>query len=136
MGGRGGTSMSGKSSKARGRAAELSLKTIDSRMEKLADTMAKTAAGHTAYLQGAPSGSASDHNRYAAAQREYQRLQGERSRVIDEMAKSKKSKRVHDSAGKTFVNSFGEATTREITSLAYKRAQRRMERDILRHMGY
>lgn len=128
--------MSGKSSKARGRAAELSLKTIDSRMEKLADTMAKTAAGHTAYLQGVPSGSASDHNRYTAAQREYQRLQGERSRVIDEMAKSKKSKRAHGSAGKTFVNSYGEATTREITSLAYKRAQRRNERDVLRHMGY
>lgn len=133
MGGRGGTSMSGKSSKARGRAAELSLKTIDSRMEKLADTMAKTAAGHTAYLKGAPSGSASDHNRYAAAQREYQRLQGERSRVIDEMAKSK---RVHDSAGKAFVNSYGEATTREITNLTYERSQRRMKRDVLRNMGY
>lgn len=125
--------MSGKSSKARGKTAELSLKTIDSRMEKLADTMVKTAAGHTAYLQGAPSGSASDHRRYVAAQREYQRLQGERSIVIDEMAKNK---RVHGSAGKTFVNSFGEATTREITSLAYKRAQRRNERDVLRHMGY
>lgn len=133
MGGRGGSSMSAKSSKARGRAAELSLKTIDSRMEKLADTMAKTAAGHTAYLQGAPSGSASDHNRYAAAQREYQRLQGERSRVIDEMAKSK---RAHDSAGKAFVNSYGEATTREITNLTYERSQRRMKRDVLRNMGY
>ena len=133
MGGRGGSSMSGKSSKARGRAAELSLKTIDSRMEKLADTMAKTAAGHMAYLSGAPSGSASDHNRYASAQREYQRLQGERSRVIDEMAKSK---RVHDSAGKAFVNSYGEATTREITNLTYERSQRRMKRDVLRNMGY
>lgn len=133
MGGRGSISASGKSSKARGKTAELSLKTIDSRMEKLADTMAKTAAGHTAYLQGAPSGSASDHNRYAAAQREYQRLQAERGRVLEEMVKKNP---VNRSAGKTFVNSFGEATTREITSLAYKRAQRRMKRDVLRNMGY
>lgn len=140
MGGRGGSSMSGKSSKARGRAAELSLKTIDSRMEKLADTMAKTAVGHVAYLQGAPNGSASDHNRYAAAHREYQRLQGERGRAIDKMIEEKRSsakkKQASGSAGKTFVNSFGEATTREITSPAYKRAQRRNKRDVLRNMGY
>lgn len=133
MGGRGSGSMSGKSSMARGKGAELSLRAIDSRMQKLADVMGKTAAGHTAYLQGAPSGSASDHSRYVAAQKEYQRLQGERGRVIDGMAKKK---RVQDPISKTFVNSFEEATTREITSLAYKRAQRRTERDVLRNMGY
>lgn len=140
MGGRGSISASGKSSKARGNGAELSLKEIDLRMAKLADTMDKTAAGHTGYLNGTPSGSASDHRRYVAAQREYQRLQGERGRAIDKMTKEKqasaKKKQASGSAGKTFVNSFGEATTREITTLAYKRAQRRNERDVLRHMGY
>lgn len=134
MGGCGSSSASRKSSKARGKSAESSLKTIDSRMEKLADTMVKTAAGHTGYLQGVPNGSASDHSRYVAAQREYQRLQAERGRVIDETAKKKQKGR--DSAGKTFVNSFGEATTREITSPTYERAQRRMKRDVLRNMGY
>lgn len=140
MGGRGSISAGGKSSKARGNGAELSLKEIDLRMAKLADTMGKTAAGHTGYLHGIPSGSASDHRRYVAAQREYQRLQGERGRAIDKMTKEKqasaKKKQASGSAGKTFVNSFGEATTREITSLAYKRAQRRMKRDVLRNMGY
>lgn len=140
MGGRGSISASGKSSKARGNGAELSLKEIDLRMAKLADTMDKTAVGHTGYLNGTPSGSASDHRRYVAAQREYQRLQGERGRAIDKMTKEKqasaKKKQASGSAGKTFVNSFGEATTREITTLAYKRAQRRNERDVLRHMGY
>ena len=133
MGGRGSSSASRKSSKARGKSAESSLKIIDSRMEKLADTMVKTAAGHTGYLQGAPNGSASDHSRYVAAQREYQRLQAERGRVIDETAKKKQGR---GSAGKTFVNSFGEATTREITSPTYERAQRRMKRDVLRNMGH
>lgn len=102
-------------------------------MAKLADTMSETAAGHTGYLQGAPTGSASDHRRYTAAQREYQRLQAERGRVLDELVKKKQA---GSSAGKTFVNSFGEATTREITSPAYKRAQRRTRNDVLRNMGY
>lgn len=133
MGGRGSRSAGAKSSKARGNGAGLSLKTIDSRMEKLADTMGKTAAGHTGYLQGIPSGSASDHRRYVAAQREYQRLQYERGLVLDEVAKKN---RVNNSAGKTFVNSFGEATTRDITSPTYERAQRRTKRNVLRNMGY
>lgn len=134
MGGRGSSSASRKSSSAQGRSAESSLKRIDSRMGELADTMSKTAAGHTGHLQGAPNGSASDHSRYVAAQKEYQRLQAERGRVLDKMAKRKQ--RGRDSAGKAFVNSFGEATTREITSPTYERAQRRMKRDVLRNMGY
>lgn len=36
---------------------------------------------------------------------------------------------------KTFVNSFGEATKREITSAAYQRAQKRIEQAILVHIG-
>ena len=36
---------------------------------------------------------------------------------------------------KTFVNSFGEATKREITSASYKRTLKREERAILRNMG-
>lgn len=36
---------------------------------------------------------------------------------------------------KTFVNSFGEATTREITSSTYQRNQKRMEDAVLRNMG-
>ena len=37
---------------------------------------------------------------------------------------------------KTFVNSFGEATSREITSLSYKRALERETKAVLRNMGY
>ncbi|MGL6201613.1 MAG: hypothetical protein ACRC3H_22075 [Lachnospiraceae bacterium] len=35
---------------------------------------------------------------------------------------------------KTFVNGFGEATTREITSLTYERAQKRLDKEILSFM--
>lgn len=38
---------------------------------------------------------------------------------------------------RTFVNSYGEATTREITSASYKRSQRRLDDEIDRRMrGY
>lgn len=37
---------------------------------------------------------------------------------------------------KTFVNSFGEATSREITSSSYKRALARETKAILKNMGY
>lgn len=59
--------------------------------------------------------------------------QAERGRILDEMAKQKQAS---SSAGKTFVNSFGEAATREITTPTCERARRRMNRDVLRNMGY
>lgn len=34
-----------------------------------------------------------------------------------------------------FVNSFGEATKRNITSSTYERAMKRTEKDVLRNMG-
>lgn len=136
MGGRGSTSMGGKLSRARGESARSYLERIDSRMGELADTMSETAPGHTGYLQGAPWGSASDHDQYVAAYNEHHRLQGERSLVLDEVAKEKHGRAASSDNGKTFVNSDGEATTRYITSPAYERAQRRTERAVLRNMGY
>lgn len=37
---------------------------------------------------------------------------------------------------KTFVNSYGEATRREITTETYKRAEKRRRKKVLRNMGY
>lgn len=36
---------------------------------------------------------------------------------------------------RTFVNSYGEATHRNITSLSYERAQRRLDREIFSWLG-
>lgn len=41
-----------------------------------------------------------------------------------------------DSVPKTFVNSFGEATSRKITSQTYENAMRRQEKDVLKNMGF
>ena len=35
----------------------------------------------------------------------------------------------------TFVNGFEEATSRKISTQTYERAQRRLEKDVLRNMG-
>ena len=48
----------------------------------------------------------------------------------DEILDSMQSKRVSKTTAKTFVNSYGEATTREITTQTYKRAQKRLEKRV------
>lgn len=55
--------------------------------------------------------------------------------IRDKISEAKVKGEVNNETPKTFVNSFGEATKREITSLAFKRDQRRMEKDILLNMG-
>ena len=150
MGGRGSSSMSGiarktsASSIAGGPIAKMGdrqldsqLKSVNARMEKVSDVMLKTASGHTGYLQGTPFGNKADHEAYVKASKEYGSLRDQRNAILGEQAR-----RNHERAmaqplkAKTFVNSFGEATTRYITSASYERAQKRLDKDVLRNMGY
>lgn len=55
-----------------------------------------------------------------------QQINGERARK--EISKKQEN-------NKTFVNSYGEATNREITSSTYRRQQKRMERAVRRNLG-
>ena len=57
-------------------------------------------------------------------------LWNEQSRLRREMQKN--STRTQK---KTFVNSYGEATKREITNVTYQRAQKRMEKSLLVFVG-
>lgn len=113
------------------------LKSVNANMEKVSDVMLKTADGHTGYLQGSPFGNKADHEAYVKAFKEYGLLREQRDAILSEQAR-----RNHERAmaqplkAKTFVNSFGEATTRYITSASYERAQKRMDKDVLRIMGY
>lgn len=56
-------------------------------------------------------------------------LWNEQSRLKREMRKNNHIKE------KTFINSYGEATNREITSVTYQASQKRMEKAILHNMG-
>jgi len=52
-----------------------------------------------------------------------------RNNVVKQSRKNNKKKT------KTFVNSYGEATNREITSTTYKRAMARQEKRVRRNLG-
>lgn len=113
------------------------LKSVNARMEKVSDVMLKTADGHTGYLQGTPFGDKADHEAYVKASKEYGSLRERRDAILGEQAR-----RIHESAvaaplkPKTFVNSYGEATKRSVTTSGYEQAQKRQQRAVLRNMGY
>lgn len=75
-----------------------------------------------------------NNQKYYDLQSKKQDINKKRSNLLDEKVKNqpKQEKKEH----KTFVNSFGEATKREITSASEKRAQKRLDKAILRNMGY
>lgn len=111
-------------------------KRLASEIDRLGKVMEETAQAHVAYLQRR-GGSKADSERYRKAQARYSELQIESMRRIqakparNAVASTAKSKPVH-----TFVNGFGEATSRKISTQTYERAQRRLEKDVLRNMGY
>lgn len=150
MGGRGQSSMSriarktSTSSAAGDPVAKMSdrqldgqLKSVNANMESVSDVMLKTADGHTGYLQGTPFGNKADHEAYVKASKEYGSLRERRDAILGEQAR-----RIHDRAvaeplkPRTFVNSYGEATKRSVTTSGYEQAQKRQQKAVLRNMGY
>lgn len=98
--------------------------------------MEETAQEHVAYLQRL-GGSKADTVRHRKAAARYSALMNESMRRLQSkparnaVASTAKPKPAH-----TFVNGFGEATTRYITSGTYEHARKRAEKDVLRNMGY
>ena len=48
----------------------------------------------------------------------------------------KTKKRQNNEKSNSFVNAYGEATKREITNATYKRQQSKMQKQVLRNLGY
>lgn len=133
MGGRGSGSMSAVR-KAKGRAASVRAKSDEQSLEQMGRIMQKTARDHVAYSQGVPGASKFKSDAYASILPRYKKLRSQvEQRRADEAAKASKKK---GGASKTFVNSYGEATTRDITAPSYERAQKRQQKAVLRNMGY
>lgn len=113
------------------------LRSVKADMERVSDVMLKTADGHTGYLQGTPFGSKADHEAYVKASEEYGSLRERRDAILGEQAR-----RIHERTvaeplkPRTFVNSYGEATKRSVTTSGYERAQKRQEKAVLINMGY
>lgn len=120
--------------KAKGGAAPARVKSGEQRLEQMRRIMEKTARDHVAYSQGVPGASKFKADAYAAVLPQYQKL---RSQVEQRRAATAaKAAKKQGGASKTFVNSYGEATTRDITAPNYRRAQMRQQKAVLRNMGY
>ena len=72
---------------------------------------------------------------YYDARTKLTNLRDSHRKVIDEIVKRASEKSKNTATKKTFVNSYGEATTREITSSSYKRLQRKLNNQIMRFIG-
>ena len=132
MGGRGGSSMSAVR-KAKVRAGSVS-KSDEQRLEQMGRIMEKTARDYVAYSEGIPNASKFKSDVYASVLPRYQKLRAQvEQRRAATAAKAAKRK---GGASKTFVNSYGEATTRDIATPSYERAQKRQQKAVLRNMGY
>lgn len=84
---------------------------------------------------------AADHGAMNAAERKQYNRMLERTRSLKNQrtklhGKLARARQASEGDRKAFVNGFGEATRRDITSQAYESAQRRQRRSVLRNMGY
>lgn len=75
----------------------------------------------------------SDYQKWNKLRAEVQDRMHDAAELAIERGKRKAAK--NKDSKSTFVNGYGEATTREITSQTYKRQQKRLENDVLRNMG-
>lgn len=106
------------------------ISSIDKQIDKLGVKMATFFRSATADHGGFNHSERQQYNKMLEKTRS---LKKQRSNLYDKKAKAQQS----SSSGKTtFVNSYGEATRRYITSGTYERAQKRQSKSVLRNMGY
>lgn len=109
------------------------------RMDAASEIMQRTARGATQYNQRMPESvfpeaTKANYDKYQEASKAFRTARAQRDRISDEQARRQPTQQTEH--GKTFVNSFGEATKREITNQTYTRAQKRISRAVLRNMGH
>lgn len=125
MGGRGSGSGRGGSSASLG-ALKTQEKSLNSQIDKLNKRLADYASKNPAWNM--PSG-------YYDVQRKKQALESKKRSLTNKIVTASRNVTAEKTNGKTFVNSFGEVTKREITSLAYKRSQARSDKEIMSFLG-
>lgn len=109
------------------------------RMDAASEIMQRTAHGATQYNQHLPESvfpeaTKANYDKYQEASKAFRTARAQRDRISDEQTRRQPTQQTEH--GKTFVNSFGEATKREITNQTYTRAQKRISRAVLRNMGH
>lgn len=125
MGGRGSGSGRGGSSASIGTLKERE-KSLNSQIDKLNKRLADYASKNPAWNM--PSG-------YYDVQRKKQALESKRRSITNKIVTASRNVTAEKTNGKTFVNSFGEATKREITTSTYKRSQARLSEEMMGFVG-
>ena len=72
---------------------------------------------------------------YYDARNQLTDLRNSHRKVIDEIVKRKSEKSKNTATNKTFVNSYGEATTRDVSTSTYKQLQRKLNKQIMKFIG-
>lgn len=72
---------------------------------------------------------------YYDVQRKKQALESKKRSITNKIVTASRNVTVEKTNGKPFVNSFGEATKREITATSYKNSQARLDKEIMRFVG-
>ncbi len=106
-------------------------KKLDAQVDKLKNKLADYASKYPAWNM--PSG-------YYDVQRKRQALEEKRQAITNKIVEEVKKQSAAEMAtertnGKTFVNSFGEATKREITTSTYKNSQAKLSKEIMGFVG-
>lgn len=125
MGGRGSGSGSGDGSANIGALKEKE-KSLNSQIDKLNKRLADYASKNPAWNM--PSG-------YYDVQRKKQALESKKRSITNKIVTASRNVTAEKTNGKTFVNSFGEATKREITTSTYKSSQAKLSKEIMGFVG-
>jgi chaperonin cofactor prefoldin len=137
MGGRGASSGTGGGTRSLNKAidtAEARVKSLQSKETKLGSKMAEYAEYASPSYTGKDKQAKSA--KYYKYQREFNAVRRERNDLQNKISKTKREARENEAkAKKKFVNSFGEATKRNITTANYENAQRKLAKDIMRFIG-
>jgi hypothetical protein len=123
MGGRGSGSGSGSASIGALKEKE---KSLNSQIDKLNKRLADYASKNPAWNM--PSG-------YYDVQRKKQALESKKRSITNKIVTASRNVTAEKTKGKTFVNSFGEATKREITTSTYKSSQAKLSKEIMGFVG-
>lgn len=103
------------------------IKTMESQFNKLGEQMAQMAQ----YATPGPNYDSSKASKYYEIKRQYNELRSKINAKKDEEARN----RPKQNTNSKYVNGYGEATHRNITTSTYERAQRRLNREIDRWLG-
>ena len=125
MGGRGSGSSRGGGSANIGALKEKE-KSLNSQIDKLNKRLADYASKNPAWNM--PSG-------YYDVQRKKQALESKKRSITNKIVTASRNVTAEKTNGKTFVNSFGEATKREITTSTYKSSQAKLSKEIMGFVG-